>query len=335
MASCRERIENSIQQDGLPSPSVVYGLNLSRDFQMTLQPDPSDLSLLKGGDGVRIAGVSRVARCGRRSGFTILEVLVVIAIIAILVSLLLPAVQQAREGARRMQCRNNLMQIGLALGNYESAHNCLPPGSVDLSGPVQNNGTGYQFGWMVQILPHLDQENLYSAFDFSVSVYDKKNAAAVSVALPFACPSSVGRASYAACHHDVEAPIDVDNHGVMFLNSSVRRDEIHDGASHTLFAGEAGAGLGLGWASGTRDTLRNTGSPINAMAPIGARGAAPIAAPVNAGLLTVGGFNSAHAGGANFLFGDGTVRFISDIISMKVYRQLGHRSDGELPAGAY
>jgi type II secretory pathway pseudopilin PulG len=262
-------------------------------------------------------------------------VLVVIAIIALLVSLLLPAVQQAREGARRMQCRNNLMQIGLALGNYESAHECLPPGSVDVGGPVQNNGTGYQFGWMVQILPHLDQENVYDTFDFSVSVYNKKNAAAASVTLPFTCPSSVAKVGYAACHHDVEAPIDVDNHGVMFLNSSVRRDDIRDGASHTIFAGEAGATSGLGWASGSRDTLRNTGYPINSMAPIGARGAVPIAPPVNAGLLTVGGFDSAHYSGANFLFGDGTVRFIGDNISMKIYRQLGHRSDGELPAGAY
>jgi len=273
----------------------------------------------------------------RRQAFTILELFIVLAIILVLVSLLLPAVQHAREAARRTQCRNNLMQIGLALRNYESAHGCLPPGSVDPNRPVRNDRQGYHFGWAVQILPYLEQASVYSAFDFSVSVYDKKNGNSTLQAFPvFACPSRGGLAhSYAACHHDVEAPIDVDNHGVLFLNSSIRRDDIRDGASHTIFAGEAGEIAGLGWASGTRDTLRNTGTPINGANLPGSGAAAAVPRVGNLNLLSVGGFQSPHSGGANFVFGDGAVRFLMQDLSLKVLRQLGHRADGELPAGAF
>ena len=246
-------------------------MNSPMDRSKTAPGEPFGPSSCRGrGDDFPSSTGRNVRECGRsRFGFTILETLVVIAIIAVLVSLLLPAVQRAREGARQMQCRNNLLQIGLALQNYEAAHDCLPPGSVDVRGPVQNNGTGYQVGWMVQILPQLDQQNAYLMFDFSVGVYDNRNTQALSGTVAvYGCPS---RGGYAACHHDVEAPIDVDNHGVMFLNSSIRRDDIHDGASHTIFVGEAGAAAGLGWASGTRDSLRSTGSPINGVTAHGAR----------------------------------------------------------------
>src|ERR1700693_4880192 len=105
-----------------------------------------------------------------RPAFTLIELLVVIAIIAILVALLLPAVQQAREAARRTQCKNNLVQIGLALLNYEMAHECLPSGSVDPNRPIRNEAKGYHMSWMVQLLPYLDQSNTFQHFDFSVGV---------------------------------------------------------------------------------------------------------------------------------------------------------------------
>src|SRR5687768_4236128 len=155
-------------------------------------------------------------------GFTLIELLVVIAIIAVLIALLLPAVQQAREAARRTQCKNNLMQIGLALHNYEMAYEVLPPGSVNPTGPIRSEEKGYHMSWVVQILPYLDQQNTFQHFNFSKGVYDPDNAAARAVNLAILrCPSSwtaaPGAACYAGNHHDAEAPIDVDNNGVMFL----------------------------------------------------------------------------------------------------------------------
>ncbi len=103
-------------------------------------------------------------RTGKR-GFTLIELLVVIAIIAILIALLLPAVQQAREAARRTQCKNNLKQFGLALHNYHDTMNVFPPGYVlqDLSGTAPAyNGTGSSWGWGVYLMPYIDQAPLYS-----------------------------------------------------------------------------------------------------------------------------------------------------------------------------
>ena len=88
--------------------------------------------------------------------FTLIELLVVIAIIAILIALLLPAVQQAREAARRTQCRNNLMQVLIGLHNYEIAHEVLPPGCVNPEGPIRNESKGYHVSWIVHILPFLE-----------------------------------------------------------------------------------------------------------------------------------------------------------------------------------
>src|SRR6266487_2467467 len=98
----------------------------------------------------------------RRLGFTLIELLVVIAIIAVLVALLLPAVQQAREAARRSQCRNNLKQIGLALHDYHSTHNVFPPGYVaGAAYPATSNG----WSWCAQLLPYLDQASLYHSIN--------------------------------------------------------------------------------------------------------------------------------------------------------------------------
>lgn len=118
----------------------------------------------------------------RRRGFTLVELLVVIAIIGILVALLLPAVQAAREAARRMQCSNNLKQISLALHNYESSMRELPFGS------------GYGFThtgtWMAFILPQLEQQNLFNQFDFKKPMFDTVNKPAITTSIPsLICPS--------------------------------------------------------------------------------------------------------------------------------------------------
>ena len=206
-----------------------------------------------------------------RTGFTLVELLVVIAIIGILVALLLPAIQAAREAARRASCMNNMGQLLLAVHSYEQAHETLPPGTTDKSGPVKNDKLGNKLSWIVRILPYFGEGNAYRQLDPSVGAYDPKNKKVrdhrISTLL---CPSAgegdTGQSSYAGCHHDVEAPIDADNRGMLFLNSKLRSDRIPDGASYTILLGEKltpEEDGDLGWISGTRATLRNTGVPLN------------------------------------------------------------------------
>ncbi len=205
-----------------------------------------------------------------RLGFTLVELLVVIAIIGILIGLLLPAVQAAREAARRMQCSQNLVQLGVALHNYEMAHQTLPPGTVDAKGPIVHLPVGFHHSWIVQILPMLDERVAYEKLDHSQSVYSRANFPVRAYYLPvLRCPSSPVSgggpySNYAGVHDSREVPIDVDNNGVFFLNSHVRFDDVIDGVSHTAFVSEKRIdATDLGWTSGTRATLRNMGSAIN------------------------------------------------------------------------
>lgn len=118
----------------------------------------------------------------RHRGFTLIELLVVIAIIAVLIALLLPAVQQAREAARRSQCRNNLKQIGLALHNYESTHSQFPPSRFDPKSNIVtgNSGTSTSMiSWTVMVLPYLDQASLYNAYNHNAPWWHDSNVTVV------------------------------------------------------------------------------------------------------------------------------------------------------------
>ena len=311
-----------------------------------------------------------VAWCGPKSngqsaqahnhqrGFTLVEVLVTLAILGVLLGMLLPAVQAARESARRMQCQNNLVQLILAVNSYEMAHGVYPAGTISSQRPIRSSTAVSHVSWIVPILPYLEQQNAYDHLDQSLSIYDAKNQPVRALGLSvLTCPTSSSRVSgysgYAGVHHDVEAPIDTDNHGIFFLNSNVQYQDVSDGASQTLYLGEKISLLGdLGWVSGTRATLRNTGSQLNAIRTGGMRLPIPTKPPgvseedgsdnatsaaTRQGIapLTVGGFASDHPGGANFARGDGSVRLLSDGIATAVYQQLGHRSDGGLLDAEY
>ncbi|MDB5335368.1 MAG: hypothetical protein JWN70_987 [Planctomycetaceae bacterium] len=143
--------------------------------------------------------MSKRASTLRRRGFTLIELLVVIAIIAVLIALLLPAVQQAREAARRSQCKNNLKQIGLALHNYHDSLNCFPFGGSVGADIVNGSQTGNNgFGWRVFILPYIDQANLYNQLA-AQNACSASSSNATWKALPqhiqvipgFLCPSEV------------------------------------------------------------------------------------------------------------------------------------------------
>jgi prepilin-type N-terminal cleavage/methylation domain-containing protein/prepilin-type processing-associated H-X9-DG protein len=201
--------------------------------------------------------------------FTLVELLVVIAIIGILVSLLLPAIQASRESARRVMCANQLRQLIVAVLDYDMANEHLPAGTVNPTGPIQNVPNGHHISWIAPILPYLEETAVYNNLDLSLSAYHHKNDRARQTTIGLLiCPSSPADegpySNYAGCHHDTESPIDVDNRGVLFLNSRVTRDELKDGASYTLFLGEKSIDdFDLGWLSGTPATLRNTGTPLN------------------------------------------------------------------------
>ena len=296
---------------------------------------------------------------GRRRGFTLIELLVVIAIIAVLVAMLLPAVQAAREAARRSQCCNNLMQLAISLQNYESAHELFPPGVVSEKGPVLDQPTGYGYGWMVRILPYCEMRNTYNHFNLSISLYDGRNLTTRTTLIrSFLCPSDrmanrnpaneVVLTNYVGCHNSLETPIDATNNGAFILNKAMRYEDIPDGLSNTVFLSEkVNEGAGEGWASGTRASLRNLGTPINGtwlagagafvkpMPPGGSPDDDPeaevdpkAAAPGTPGF--VGGFSSHHPGGVNTTMGDGSVKFLKNSISFGTAKLLGNRHDGEI-----
>lgn len=203
----------------------------------------------------------------RSKGVSQIEIIVVILIIGLLISLLLPSIQAARETARRSQCGHHLLQLGLAVRNYESTHGRLPAGVVEPGGPVRNVPIGFHHNWLVAILPWIEP-GIARHVRSDRSVYDPEN---LRLFGPFGgsprellCPTQYvvppSSTSYAGCHDDRDKPIDEEDHGVFVRNRFFTRDDIPDGLAHTIFLGEKlPIGLEWGWMSGTRTTLRNTG----------------------------------------------------------------------------
>ncbi len=189
-----------------------------------------------------------MSRSALRRAFTLVELLVVIAVIGILVALLLPAVQAAREAARRTECTNNLRQIGLAMHNYHSTHNTFPPGRF--VNPVDTQGRC--FSAHAHLLPFLEANTLFGQINFNANPEDASNAVAIEQTIPFfLCPSDQHRKlqGNSAVHNyplntGTTYPVSPRNAygervtGVFFENSRIGFRDILDGSSQTVCIGE-------------------------------------------------------------------------------------------------
>jgi prepilin-type N-terminal cleavage/methylation domain-containing protein len=296
------------------------------------------------------SAASHAPRFPRPLAFTLVELLIVIAIIGVLIALLLPAVQAAREAARRMSCSNNLKQIGLALHLYEAANGRLPAGWRAYNASGKPNPLGEPgWCWAAGILPFVEQENVAARLlHFDASITAAANAAGRKYPLGlFRCPSDVGdktfvwtpdegpaastpelaTSNYLGCFGDQNVHIcgtvsdgkQCTSDGVFFHNSGVRFADITDGLSQTFFAGERTTYLGYAtW----------VGAPAgDACAPglvVGTAGYPPNSAEDDAH-----NFSSNHATGTHFLTGDGSVQLISQYINTAVYHALSTRAGGE------
>ena len=290
------------------------------------------------------------ARHASLRGFTLVELLVVIAIIGVLVALLLPAIQAAREAARRSQCTNNLKQFGIGLLNYENALKYFPAGRVgcDGGGPnCGNNPATKHVGTsaFVLLLPYLEQKSLYQMIDFSTGMdiittsptLNPQNLAVAQQRPPLlVCPSDTAKpldygtppwapSSYALSFGTHGPPsigteVKYDNDGMFYYKSKIKIPEVKDGLAHTLFIGEVYDGhkveVSTAWVYAARHgLLRSTVNPLNTRPGTGI-------------LYNMynGAFTSKHRGGANFLYGDGHVDFMDDNISIDAYRALSTRN---------
>ena len=304
----------------------------------------------------------------RHRGFTLIELLVVIAIIAILIALLLPAVQQAREAARRTQCKNNLKQIGLALHNYHDIYQVFPPAYVDLRGAGGVPDNHGHWAWSAFILPQVEQATLYSTLNVgNIRPTAAITANAVAMRTPltaFRCPSDVGPAAHdagidpgyaietttaantglalsnyvlangtaSANQRKATNPVEgtTGSTGAFFRDSRTALRDVTDGSSNTIICGErawrmgavrmsAGTLLAVRDANGTGPSAQDAGPAWNqGMMTIVGTTRWPMN-PVLTGpnVAQCQSFSSLHTGGAQFLMGDGAVRFISENIDHK------------------
>jgi len=294
--------------------------------------------------------------------FTLIELLVVIAIIGVLVALLLPAVQAAREAARRTQCRNNLKQIGLAMHNYIDTFKTFPPGYIAGSSDIAVTTPGW--GWAAMILPQLEQTALFEKLNLDLPIEDPSNSVGIQTFLPsYVCPSDIcpigafavtsdpanfvlvvqtTPCSYAGCVGNDSCDVDSNAtpwNGVLYRDSKTRIADITDGTTSTILVGERAWALTNGLWVGAPNTALIRGGKLNNFSPVTATSAIGILAHahwVNNRYDSDGGLDdyaSLHPNGANFLFADGAVHFLMDVTteggSEDTFQALATRSGGE------
>jgi prepilin-type N-terminal cleavage/methylation domain-containing protein/prepilin-type processing-associated H-X9-DG protein len=276
------------------------------------------------------------------SAFTLIELLVVIAILGTLIGLLLPAIQKVRELAVRLQCQNNLKQIGIGLHDYHNSNGCFPPGyraGVYIDGTTD---TAPGWGWAAFLLPHIEQVPLHRQLAFAQPI---QNSPAVETLVKlYLCPADIyplgsfnvpdafgtplvaaAPCSYAACNGGDESEgTDPMGRGLFYRNSRTRLTGIPDGSSNTILIGErAWCNANGTWAGAVPGgvCLRGQLNPC----PGSSASFSPAPSLVlahshlnNTNTDTDGGlddFSSRHLGGSNFLFGDGHVSFLRSVPS--------------------
>ena len=288
-----------------------------------------------------------------RGGFTLVELLVVIAIIGVLIALLLPAVQQAREAARRMQCTNNLKQIGLGLHNYHDTFHSLPPAWVDWQGVWADSFLSAHAN--VAVLPFIEQGNVEELYDYSVP-WNHANNADLKLAMPdaYMCPSAPGAGGtepggfQTTDYSYIRSATDYDNGTAMFEMNKYRKfRDVIDGLSNTVMQYEC-AGRTESYVYGTKTAAPawfdgqyrawtgNFGSSwfYPAVYTLDSNGGEPtVTYFVGSDIITASNWGSPysfHPGGINLSMGDGSVRFLPETTSVQTIEAITSIDGGEV-----
>lgn len=258
----------------------------------------------------------RIKPAPLRSGFTLVELLVVLAIIGILISLLLPAVQAVRETARRMQCQNHLHQIGIALHNYHAAHRMFPPGGLEVRPQWRR---GKQLAWSAFVLPFLEESATYERIDFNYAFDHPVNADVAATTIEtYLCPSTPrlstlqrgrGATDYGGIYGERIVSTNDPPRGVMIHERAIRFRDITDGTARTLVVSE--------------DADFPDGQWINAWNLFDQ------AFSINRAPKFENDIRSMHPQGANGLFADGSVSFLNENIDLELLASLCTRNGGE------
>jgi len=260
------------------------------------------------------------ARSLNRGAFTLVELLVVIAIIGILIGMLLPAIQSVRESARSIVCRNNLRQVGLALQNYHSSFMQFPAGVTGWRPFGSNDTSKLNLAWSVFILPQLEQKNLYQQLDLTRAYDHPANQAAGSQLISiYQCPSAtrvarqedaLGIIDYGGIYGERINSANDPAKGCMIFDDPISISEISDGTSNTLIVSE--------------DSQFSDGQWING------RNVFDQAFQINAAPEFENDIRSNHPGGANGVFADGHVQFLSESMEMYTLGGICSRASGEI-----
>lgn len=279
--------------------------------------------------------------------FTLVELLVVIAIIGVLVSLLLPAVQHARESARRSSCSNNMKQIGLAIAQYQLSKTVYPPSNTDDLFTWDDGGELRNHSWASVITPWIEESALRDKIDFSVSAMDPVNQPAAGMTVPvYRCPSYIGPAltedghyqlgTYAIGNYVSIPASDVDHiyavsvkpEGVIYPVSHIKPKDVTDGLSKTMFIAESREEKMRVWIDGRTAAISTLPYDGGSFSSVVSLNYTPY---YNDGdIQSDWGPSSMHPGGAYHLFGDGSVHFLSDNINVATYIGLCTRAGEEI-----